>query len=1207
MTETDRTISAKNFKNFKNLKPDKIMKKLIAFTQKLHTSNVFISIKVFSLLLLLIGTTQVYAVDSYAEQTRMSIKLKKVTVIEVLNELKYQSEYQFFYKSDLFDGTPKVDVEMEDATLMAILDSTIVPLGYEYTINNKMVAISKMKKKPPVKVPVKAPQQPEGFKITGQITDAFNNAPIPGASVVIVGTTTGTATNSDGIYELIVEEGDELTFSFIGFESQTIIVGLVQIINIRLSAGSEMLEETMVVAFGKQAKESVVSSITTIATKDLMVPSSNLTTALSGKMAGLVSYQSTGAPGEDNAQFFVRSVTSFGSGVTSPLILIDNIEMTSNDLANLNPDDIASFSILKDAAATALYGARGANGVVMVTTKEGKKGKVRIGFRYETSFSTPTTKVDIADPITFMEYSNLASLTRHDELTYSQNKIDITKNPNRNEYVYPAVDWRDMLTQNHAINHRANINLSGGGDAATYYLAGSFSKDNGILKVDPVNPFNTNINYRKYSIRSNVNLNLTQTLEAKVRVNASFQDYTGPIGESGSGGSATYNKTLMANPVLFPAYYAPDESTQYLDRILFGNYSGDPFGNGTPQYINPYADIMRGYEDVRNSTFLTQIELHQDLKMVTEGLRVRLIGSITRYSGFNIRRDYKPYYYQYMQGSYDPNNIEFPYELALLNPEDGSDYIDYTSGDKRVNTRSYGEGAILYNRKFEDKHDVGALLVGSFKETLSGSPENLDSSLPSRNIAFAGRFTYGLHSRYFAEFNFGVNGSERFDKEHRWGFFPSVGAGWQLSDESFWTGLKRFIPKFKIRATYGLTGNDVIVSNNDRFFFTSNVNLNSDNAGYFGSNPYDTYSRSTVNISRYANRDITWEISYKSNFAVEIGLFNNDLTLLAEYYRERRTNIVQFRPDIPSTMGLTSGVRTNFGEAEGEGVDLSLDYSSSAGSSIWYIFRANFTYGTAKITMYDELDYSGIAPWKSKVGQKVGQSMGYVAERLFIDDEEVRNSPLQQVSSAGGGYQAGDIKYRDINGDGVVNEFDIVPMGYPSNPEIQYGFGGSFGYKTFDFSLFFQGSARYSFFLNANQMAPFVDVYSDGNMGNRAMLNFIAEDVWTETNRNPYAAWPRLSPDRVVNQDGGNVSSVGNNNNFVNSNYWMRSTSYLRLKSVEVGYGFLENRSVSMRVYASGTNLFTFSDFKLWDPEMRGNGLRYPLQRVFNIGFQLNF
>lgn len=1035
-------------------------------------------------------------------------------------------------------------------------------------------------------------------EISGIVTDAFDDSPLIGVNVYVSGTDIGTTTDFDGMYEISVNKGDTLTFSYIGYEPEKVVVKDLKIINVRLSAQAEVLEEAVVVAFGKQSKESIVSSITTVNTRDLKIPSSNLTTALAGQMAGLVSYQTTGAPGEEDAQFFIRSVTSFGSGLTAPLILIDNIEMTSKDLARLNPDDIASFSILKDASATALYGARGANGVVLVTTKEGEKGEVQVQARAETSISTPTTKVDIADPITFMEYFNEASMTRHGEFTYPQSKIQMTKDPNRDPFVYPAVDWKDMLTRDHSINNRANINLTGGGDAAQYYLAGSFSQDNGILEVDKRNPFNTNINLKKYSVRSNVNLNLTRSLEAKVRVSGNFEDYTGPMGESGSGGANTYGKTLLANPVLFPPYYKTDKANQYLDRLLFGNYSGDDYGNGSPSYLNPYAEVMKGYEDVRNNTLLAQIELHQNLNSITDGLRARFIGSVTRYSGFNIRRNYKPFYYQYIKGTYDQFDPEFPYELSVLNPEGGSDFIDYTSGDKFVRSAAYAEGAILYDRRFKDVHDAGALLVGSFKESMDGSPVNLDSSLPTRNVSLAGRFTYGYNQTYFAEFNFGLNGSERFDPAHRWGFFPSVGAGWQLSNESFWSGLKHIISTLKIRGTYGLVGNDVIVSDSDRFFFTSNVNLNSTSAGNFGNNPNQTFSLPTISISRYANPNITWEVSYKTNLALELGLLNDDLSFIAEFYHENRTNIVQLRPDVPSTMGLTADIRTNYGEAVGKGIDLTLDFNRALPNSMWYIIRGNFTYGTARITRYDELDYSEIAPWRSVVGQKVGQTRGYVAERLFIDEYEVSNAPVQQVGE--GTYQAGDIKYRDVNGDGVINEFDIIPMGYPSTPEIQYGFGGSFGYKSFDISAFFQGQARYSFFLNAKNMAPFVEVSSGGMKGNRAMLNFIAEDVWTETNRNLYAKWPRLSPDV-------GSTAYGNNNNFVNSNYWMRTPYYIRLKSLELGYTIPSVRGVSSRVYASGINLFTISDFKLWDPEMSGNGLAYPLQRVINLGIQVNF
>lgn len=1152
--------------------------------------------------LILLNITAVWA-DGLAQN--ITLKANGMSLVQAMKSIQQQTGYEFFIKSKDLAQT-KVNANIQGMQIERAMEKLLQGKSAAWQLESNTIVIKPQEHKviatktvtnstPDIVRELPIIQQ---HRITGKVTEAIDESPISGVSVLVKGTTTGTNTAVDGVYELMVNEGDSLIFSMVGYIQQRVKVADSKLINIRLTKDNKELEETVVVAFGRQAKESVVSSITTVNVKDLRSPSSNLTTALAGRMAGLVAYQSTGAPGEEDAQFFIRSVTSFGSGLTSPLILIDNVEMTAKDLSRLNPDDLQSFSILKDASATALYGARGANGVVLVTTKEGQRGKVKTSFRHETSLSTPTTRVDVADPISFMEYSNIANMTRDKEEAYMLSKINFTKDPNRNPNVYPAVDWKDMLTRDYSLNHRTNINLTGGGNAATYYLSGAFSQDNGILKVDNKNPFNSNINLKKYSVRSNVNLNLTKTLEAKVRVSANFDDYTGPIGEFGSGGANTYGKTLLANPVLFPAYYEPDYNTQYVDRILFGNYGGDDYGNGAPGYINPYADVMRGYEDVRNNTLLTQLELHQDLSSLTKGLKARFIGSITRYSGFNIVRNYKPFYYQYIKGTYDPTN-PYPYQLANLNIEDGSDNIDYTAGGKFVEATGYAEGALLYNRKF-GSHDVGSLLVGSIKDRMDGSPSNLDSSLPSRNVALAGRFTYGYANKYFAELNFGINGSERFDPRFRWGFFPSIGLGWQVSDEPFFEKFKPVFSKLKLRGTYGLVGNDIIVSDNDRFFFTSNVTLDGPNAGYFGNNVTNLTSRNTVVIDRYANPNITWEISYKTNLGLELGFLNDELSLITEVYHENRTNIVQIRQDIPSIMGLASEIKTNYGAAIGKGIDLTLNYNKTLYNGMWYILRGNFTYGSSKITEYDELDYSGFAPWKSVIGRKVGQSQGYIAERLFIDDNEVANSPIQLVNGNNVKYQAGDIKYRDINGDGVINTYDIVPIGYPSSPEIQYGIGGSFGYKGFDISAFFQGSSRYSFFMDANAMAPFVDVTSGGKRGNRAMLNFIKESLWTETSRDEYASWPRLSPESGSN-------AVGNSNNFVRSNYWMRSASFIRLKSVEMGYKFKDFRGVSARVYASGTNLFTISDFKLWDPEMRGNGLAYPLQKVFNLGVQVNF
>lgn len=572
------------------------------------------------------------------------------------------------------------------------------------------------------------------------------------------------------------------------------------------------LDGVTVVAFAKQKKESVVGAITTVTPKDLKVPSSNLTTALAGRVAGMISYQTSGEPGADNAQFFIRGIGTFGSSAKKdPLILIDNLEVSATDLARLQPDDIASFSIMKDATAAALYGSRGANGVILVTTKEGAEGKAKLSIRFETSLSQPTRQVKLADPVTYMRMHNEATLARTPEnpLPYSEEKIANTL-AGKNPMVYPAVDWQDILFKNFAVNERLNFNLSGGGKVARYYISGTYNKDNGILRENGKNNFNSNISLANYALRSNININVTPTTEVIVRLSGQFDDYTGPL----EGGQRVYLETMNANPVLFPAEYLPDKANQRAKQILFGNYTG-----GT--YLNPYANMVKGYKEYANSTMMAQFELKQKLDFFTKGLELRAMFNTQRYSYFENKRQYTPYYY--MIDVYDKENDI--YTLKSLN--EGSMALGYDPSYKTVSSSIYMEAAANYNRTFDEKHDVGGLLVYTMQNKRSGNESDLQKSLPHRNMGLAGRFTYGYDSRYFMEFNFGLNGSERFAKKERWGFFPSIGLGWMISNEAFWPeSMQRIMPKLKVRGSYGLVGNDAIGSDDDRFYYLSNVNLN---------------------------------------------------------------------------------------------------------------------------------------------------------------------------------------------------------------------------------------------------------------------------------------------------------------------------------------------------------------------------------------------
>lgn len=1010
-------------------------------------------------------------------------------------------------------------------------------------------------------------------RVTGKVTDE-KGGPLPGVSVLLKNTTTGGVTDADGKYSIRVPDGKGiLTFFYVGFKRQEQNINGRNSIEVILKEDDNALNEVVVVAYGQQKKESMVSSITTINPREIKGPTSNLTTMLAGKLAGVVAFQRSGEPGADNAQFFIRGITSFGSGKVDPLILIDGMESTTNALARLQPDDVAGFSILKDAAASSLYGARGANGVVLVTTKSGTDGKTKFNFRLENSISSNTQNFKLADNITYMKLANEAVLTRDPlgVLPYSQTKIDHTIAGDQ-PYLYPNNDWIGLLIKDYTMNQRFNMNMNGGGKVAQYYISGTFNQDNGVLKTDPKNNFNNNINLKSYEVRSNVNVKLTPTTDGIVRTSGSFDDYTGPIG----GGGEIFKSAITSNPVLFPASF-PASDLSAVKHPLFGNAT---LGGTDNFYNNPYASMVSGFQQYSSSTLNVQLELKQDFKFLTEGLSARLMAYTQRYSYFSLQRQYNPFFY----GVNPTKSNEKGYTLSLLNEKSATEYLNYKEGDKISNTSTYAEAAVNYNRTFGQKHNISGLLVTIMRNYLNGNAGDLQSSLPFRNQGLSGRFTYAYDNRYLFETNFGYNGSERFAKNERFGFFPSVGVGWNASNEAFFKPLLPTISKLKFRATFGLVGNDQIGAAADRFFYLSNVNLNNPALGTSFGEDYG-YSKNGVSISRYANSSITWEKARTTNIGMDLSFFNA-LNLIVDVYKQHRSNILMQRVYVPSTMGLTAPINANVGVAEGKGVDVSMDYYKSMGAT-WLQARGTFTYATSKLLVNEEPEYAANMYYLSRIGHSLAQSYGLIAERLFVDDTDVANSPKQNF----GEVRGGDIKYRDLNGDGQITNLDMVNgLGYPVTPEINYGFGLSAGYKNFDISAFFQGSARSSLFIDPKAITPFVFNGSKQN----GLLNVIAEDHWSEDKNNLYAFWPRLS-------------ATGNQNNNQPSNWWMRNGAFLRLKTVEIGYNLQEKtlkklRLGGLRFYANGSNLFIISGFKLWDPEQGSNGLGYPIQKVFNIG-----
>lgn len=1020
-------------------------------------------------------------------------------------------------------------------------------------------------------------------KLNGKVSDA-GGVGMPGVTIRLKGTTTGTTTDNEGKYSLAVSnlEGT-VEVIMVGYTTQTIPLKGRSLLNVVLEESNSQLDDVVVVGFGKQKRTDMIGSVTSVKPSDLKVPSSNLTTALAGRVAGVIGFQRSGEPGADNADFFIRGVTTFGYKV-DPLILIDNVEVTTTDLARLQVDDIASFSIMKDATSTAVYGARGANGVILITTKEGVEGKTTMSFRLENSLSTPTKKVALADPITYMKLHNEAVLTRNSlALPYELEKIEMTASgadPN----LYPVTDWQNELLNDYAVNKRLNLNVSGGGKVARFFVSGALNQDNGILKVPKLNNYNSNIDLKTYSLRSNININLTNTTQMSVRLNGSFDDYSGPL----EGGTRVYRDIMRTNPVLFAPYYEPGDNYAYLKHVMYGNFKGESGG----LYLNPYANMTRGYRNYSRSMMLAQIELNQKLAFLTEGLTFRVLGNTTRNAYFEITRSLNPFFYQMV--GVDNADGSRNYNYAVLN--EGREFLDYSEGDRTVSSLFYLESALNYSRTFANKHAFSGLLVSIMRNRLDGNTGSLQQSLPYRNLGLSGRFTYSYDSRYFTEFNFGYNGSERFHESQRFGFFPSAGIAWSVSNEKFWEAIKPVVSNLRLRATYGLVGNDAIGSAADRFYYLSEIDMTSSvRSATFGLNRGTTLNGITVN--RYANPDITWEKAYKTNLAIELGLFKK-VDFQIDLFREHRKNIFMTREYIGAQLGLASKVAANVGEAIGKGIDASVNYAHSFPNQLWIQGTANFTYAHSTYLNYEEPDYSRY-PWLSRIGKPISGQFGYVAERLFIDDTEVLNSPEQSFGTALGG----DIKYKDINGDGIISTLDRTIIGKPTTPEINYGFGFSLGFKNFDASMFFQGLANESFWINTAATAPFTsytysgESFASGTKLQNQLLKAYADNYWSEERQDIYAIWPRLSATPIEN-------------NRQTSTWFMRDGTFLRLKQAEIGYTLPKAignklKISKARVYLNGSNLLVWSKFDTWDVEMAGNGLGYPVQRVFNIGLQM--
>lgn len=1016
--------------------------------------------------------------------------------------------------------------------------------------------------------------------ITGIVTDSHGD-PLPGVTVQVVGRQGGVITDADGRYSIEAAPNEQLRLQFVGMKPQTIAVGNATTLNVVMVEDIELLDEVTITAFATQKKESIVSSIETINPKQLRVPSSNLTTALAGRLAGVISYQRSGEPGNDNAQFFVRGVTTFGYA-SSPLILLDGFEVSSTDLARVDPDNIEQFAVLKDATAAALYGSKGANGVIMVTTKKGVAGKPKISVRADARISAPTKVLETVDGITYMKLYNEAQFNDNPLLEpyYSAQKIQNTID-NLNEYAYPNLNWYDIMFKPSTINQHYNMNITGGGSVVKYYLSVSYDKDTGILRDNKLNNFKNNIGIDRFNILANITMDLTPTTKMDINMNSIFENFTGPLDNT----NEIFASVVATNPVEFPKFYLPDEKTAYVKHTLFGS-------DATGTMTNPFANMVRGYKDGSMGRITSQFSIDQNMDAVLKGLMARAKISIKNDNRYENYRSYTPYLYNIK--SYN----EFTDTYVLQQVRQGTDALGNPIITRDGEFKVYLEGGFTYANTLNDIHDLSGLLIYTQEESKNTGiwreeDKTIQRTLPQRNQGLRARLNYGFMQKYLAEVSLTYTGSEKFDKSHRWGLFPAFGLGYIVSNEPFWEPLENTIPTFKLKYSWGRVGNDQIAGPQDRFFFLSDIG---GATGYRWGKDFNSYYGG-FNINRYANPMITWEIAQKQNVGVEFDLFKNRaVKLILEYFTENRSQIYQARANLPATMGLTSNVYGNVGEVKSAGWDGSIDINHSFNKDAWITGRFNFTFAQNEYVQNEEPEYRW--PYLSDIGWPINTWKGYIAERLFIDEADVHNSPVQELGSL---PQAGDIKYKDINNDGRVNSDDQVHIGYPTVPEVTYGFGLSGGFKNFDISFFFQGQDRVSFFIDPNARRSNPDRFGIAPFaGHRGALKIIADDHWNPNNPVAHAFWPRLS------------ATLNQNNSHQNSTWWLRNGRFLRLKTLEVGYT-LPNKWIGqtpfsmIRLYFTGQNLLNISDFKLWDPEMGGNGLAYPLQRVYNIGLNVTF
>ena len=1124
---------------------------------------------------LLLGIDYSFAsYNNYSQFKTLSVSMSNSTLREVLKTIEKSSQFVFFYLDDAVNLERKVSIDSKNKNIEEILSELFEGTSCTYRISDRQIFISG-------KAPASTEQQQNKRKISGRVTD-IKGEPLIGVNVTVDGDANGSITNMDGLYEIFVtKKSVVLKFTYIGFKTSEIRTNAsTNIYDVTLEEQVNELEETVIVGYGTQRKISNIGAQSSMKMEDIKTPSASLTTTLAGRLAGVVAVQRTGEPGKDAADIWIRGIST--PNTSSPLVLVDGVERSFNDI---DPEDIESLTTLKDASATAVYGVRGANGVILIKTKPGKVGKPTVSADYYESFTRFTKMVDLADGITYMNAANEAMRNDGIATKYTEDQIRNTI-AGKDPYLYPNVDWLKEIFNDWGHNRRVNVNVRGGSEKVAYYASVSYFNETGMTVTDKnIDTYDSKMKYSRYNFTTNLNIDVTPT--TKVEIGA--QGYLGEGNYPAISSADLYNAAMSISPVEYP-------------KMFFVN--GEAFVPGTStnnNFNNPYSQATRrGYDNLTKNQIYSNLRVTQDLDMLTKGLKLTAMYAFDVYNEIHVHQDRAESTYNFLDTSvpYDMNG-----QPILQRIYEGSNVLSYkqeTSGNKKT----YLEASLNYDRTFNDDHRVSALFLFNQQSKLLYPKGTLEDAIPYRMMGIAGRATYSWKDRYFAEFNIGYNGAENFSPKHRFGTFPAFGVGWVVSNEKFWQPLSKAVSFLKIRYTDGKVGNSEV--SDRRFMYLDQMKENGDYGYKFGPNGTKWSGYETVNMAV----DLIWEESRKQDLGIDLKLFNDDLSIVFDLFKERRENILLKREhSIPSFLGYnTSAPYGNIGIIENKGFDGTIEYNKRINKDWVIALRGNVTFNKDKWIQGElpEQKYE----WMNQYGRNINGAKGYVAEGLFTQAEIDDMARWESLSAANkaitpkpfasqfGTVKAGDIKYKDLNNDGQIDAYDQTYISRGDVPTTVYGFGFTVGWKDLSVGMMFQGVAGAERVLNGSSINPFNGGGGSGNLYSNI------DDRWTEENPDQNAFYPRLSYGSET------TSSI---NNFQKSTWWVRNMNFLRLKTLQISYNLpkpwvnkvhLKNAAV----YVMGTNLFTLSRFKLWDPELNtDNGASYPNTTSYSVGINFTF